>query len=203
MGVGGTKKIERRKNGADLSKLSHKMQQFCLYLAASEQWDLTEAARKAGYAHPSQAATKLMNHPAIRRFLGKIKREREERTEISSDRVWRYLSGILEFDPTEWFVPSRDGDGEYFEISCEDFRELPKEVAIYIEGAALKTLYDKEGSVVEQFYRVKMVSKTKSMEVAAKHALPPPPQRVDVKGADGGVIVQILANDREDLPSEE
>ena len=83
--------VENRKNGASLERFTGQQRMFVLYLLADEEYCPTRAARKTGAKNPKLQANRWLKIPHVAAFLGKDKREREERTEISSDEVWRFL----------------------------------------------------------------------------------------------------------------
>ncbi len=167
-----TRLIENRQRGACLDKMTDKERLFCLEMCANKTFRPTEAAKAAGYAGAPQAAVKLMKRSHIKAFLGKVKREREERTPLSSDQIWEYLHRILFFDPRQYFRPASSGNGEYFEITAKSMHELPEEVAQLIEGAELRTEYNSDGEPESQYYKIKMISKATALGIAAKHAIP-------------------------------
>ena len=62
-----------------------------LYLLADVEYCPARTARKTGVKNPKLKVNPWLKVPYIAAFMGKSKREHEERTEISSDKVWRYL----------------------------------------------------------------------------------------------------------------
>lgn len=161
----GTTLIENRKRGAPLDRLTASQRMFVLELLADKSWNATEAARRAGYKNPSQAANKLLKDKKIKAILGKEKALREERTKLTSDQVWEYLHRVLSYNPLSLF--KTDGDGWYLE-SLDD---IPEEVGQMIEEITTKTREYDDGSK-ETTFHIRMVSKATALTIAAKQAVP-------------------------------
>lgn len=172
--------IENRKNGADLKRCTNMERIFCLEMMASETFNQTEAAKRAKYKHPAQAAAKLMKRPHIKAILGKFQREREERTQITSDRIWEYMDRVLQFDPGEIYEDA--GDGWWY---IGKLQEMPRKIRQMIENsepAVMKVGTDDDGDdVLQKCMKVKFVSKTSVLGMAARHAIPPPIQKHKVE----------------------
>jgi len=159
-----TRSISNRRNGSTLKGLTDKQRMFCLNMAAREDFDQVAAAQETGYKNPSQAAYGLMKKPAIQAFLGKIKRKREERTELSSDDIWRYLHRVLFYNPLSLFKVDSDG------WTIENPDDIPEEIGQLIEKMEFKSRTDTDGNVTNTF-QVELVSKATALSIAAKHAL--------------------------------
>lgn len=166
--------IENRTRGANLKRCTNMERIFVLEMLASDSCNPTEAARNARYKHPAQAAAKLLKKPRIKALLGKAKREREERTQITSDEVWKYLHRVLSFDPADILTDA--GDGWWY---LKDLRTIPKEIRQMIESHEPAVMHLGEESY-EKCMKVKFVSKTTALTTAARHALPPVVQQHEV-----------------------
>jgi len=160
----GTSLIESRKNGASPKRLTDQQRMFVLELLADDNYSPTEAARRAGYKNPPQAANKLLKNKAVAAILGKAKREREERSKLTSDDVWRYLHSVLSFNPFKMWERCSD------EWVVRDPETIPDEIACLIEEVEEQTI-EQNGQRITRF-KVKPVSKSRALEIAARHALP-------------------------------
>lgn len=159
----GTQLIESRKNGSKLDGLTDQQRAFVLELLADEEFCPTHAARKAGYANPSQAANKLLKHKKIMAALGKAQREREERCQLKADDVLHYLRTALFFNPLNYFSPA--GDGGWL---IDDLDSLPEEVGRLIEEIEVKAIELPDGSMSSKL-KVKFISKATVLPLAMKH----------------------------------
>lgn len=157
--------IKPRQNGANIDRCTQQQRMFVLYMMADETWCPTEAARKAGAKHPHVQATRWMKLPHVRAILGKFQREREERTQMTSDDIWAYLHRVLTFDPAT--VYSRSG-GTWWLI--DDLDKMPLEHRQLIEEIGAKNIKINDKEVVVPV--VKFVSKSKALDIAARHAIP-------------------------------
>jgi len=177
--------IENRTNGADIAKMSAMQQKFCLEMLADEKYNATEAARKAGYSQPNTAAFKLLANPAIKRYLGKAKRLREERTQLTSDDIWRQLHRAIFFDPAEVFESA--GRGWWILKALNDIpveiRQLIEEIHITTRQVTVPIRDATSGHVTGTkvidmpLPRLKFISKSGALATAAKHSIP---QQVEV-----------------------
>lgn len=165
--------IKNRKNGVDIERCTNMERMFVLQMLASESCNSTEAARAAKYKHPTQAAHQLLKRPHIRALLGKYQRQREERTQLTSDKIWEYIHRVIFFDPAECY-PSA-GPGWWI---VKSIHEMPLGHRQMIEGIDVKTIKIKGEDV--PIVTVKFVSKGRALETAARHALP---QEVNMKAA--------------------
>lgn len=150
----------RVRGASGINDLNTQQRVFCLEMLANELRSPTQAARNAGYRHPSQMAAKLMAKPSIKALLGRFQREREERTKVTSEQIWAYLGRVLFYNPLALF----ESDEQGWHIT--DLENIPTEIGQMIEE--IETVPTEEGSKV----RIRLVSKAKALEIAARHALP-------------------------------
>jgi len=173
-------RLENRQNGSDISKLTAMQQRFVLEMLADPSYNATEAARRAGYSSPNKACGNLMRVPAIKRYLGKAKRLREEETQLRSEDIWRQLHRAIFFDPAEVFESA--GRGWWVLKSLEDIpievRQLIEEIRITTRQVTVPIRDAGTGhitgtKVVDMpLPQLKFVSKSGSLATAAKHAIP-------------------------------
>ena len=174
----GTSLVKNRKNGARMDKLTVQEQKFCFEVIASETWNLAEAVRKAypTCKNAAQYGTKLMQRPRIQAILGKVKREREERTKLTSDKVWEYLHRALFFDPaTVYEVGSETG---WWRIKSLD--KIPLEIRQLIVKIRPISVLAGSGEDSEHvpMMEVQFIDRGKVLEIAAKHCISLPKQQV-------------------------
>lgn len=166
----GTRQLtaDKKKRKPSIKGLTHQQQQFVNHMLASMNFCGTEAARKAGYEHPSQAANKLLKQPEIKRALEHAKGERDEKTGIDSADVWSYLYGIINLNPFQFLeaAPEEEGGGWY----VLNPKEIPAEVARYIDYWENVRVKGQDG-VFRTRLIIKFVSKAHALDIAARHAL--------------------------------
>lgn len=159
----GTTLIEPRVRGADLKRLTASQRLFVEELLASETFNATEAARKAGYKMPRQAANKLLNHRAIRAVLGKAMQERITKCELQAEQVLRHLATALYLDPLELF--QRTEVGTYVVRSLDD---IPAPVRRCITKLKCRTRAAEDG-LVETYIEIELMSKDGALKLAMQH----------------------------------
>ena len=158
----GTTLITKKQRGANLNLLTVQQRNFVHELLATDMFCPTEAARKAGYKLPSQAANKLLKNRVISAALGKATREREERCELKGDDVLDYLHRALFFNPLNHFYHGHDG------WMIDDPSVLPEWVGRLIEKMEVKHVVHPDGSVHDSF-KVEFISKSTVLPLALKH----------------------------------
>ncbi len=129
-----------------------------------------EAARKAGYVAKSSATTgrRLRNHHILVKALIEEKLAIiEQRAIKKADDVLRYIHTAMFYNPVKFFKP---GDGGGWLIDEEDFRNLPDWVGCMVEEMQVRCKHNYDGTQTITYW-VKLVSKTKMAELAARHQL--------------------------------
>ena len=158
----GTSLIKPKQNGADLSKLTINQQKFVMELIANDFFNVTEAAKAAGYKNPAQAGNKLMRNKAVMRALGKAIRERNERCEVKADQVIEYLHRALFFNPLTIFHRGKNGTWE-----IDDFDKIPKWIGCLIESMESEKFDTDEG--IRTKFKIKFVPHATTLALAMKH----------------------------------
>ena len=156
------KSIQPSKTGAKTDKLPVRVQTFIAELLADKDFNLTRAARKAGYKYPSQYSTKLINDPRVRKAVGKALAKRLERIEITGEEVLEHLRQALFLDPLDLFEPV--GNGNYV---IRDLQDIPIEVRRCI--TKMKTKQVKRGNKTETYIEVELMNKDQALQAAMKH----------------------------------
>lgn len=163
----GTSLITERQRGADIDRLPSQQQNFVRELLSSQMFSPADAARKAGYKRPSNAAYRLMQKPEIQAALGKAQRLRNEELKIDAARVLRELYYIAFRDPLQLC----DETGR---LRIDDMSQIPEEMRRCIDGIKVKqtrTRRDDDAGTetVEQEIELKLVGKLGALELLAKH----------------------------------
>jgi len=161
----GTALVKSCQNGANIKKLTDQQAMFVLEYLADPGFSASNAARKAGYKHPAQAAGKLLKNTRILKILGKEKRLREERCKLTGDNVLQCLKTALFFNPLDYFYPSENGGWNITDISA-----LPTEVGQLIESMKIKVTQNPDGST-SSIFEVQLVSKSTALSLAMKHTM--------------------------------
>lgn len=144
-------------------------------MIASERFRPTEAARKAGYKHPAQAAQKLMKNPRVKAFLGKVKREREERTGLTADEMLQWMHDVIKVNPLRYFRVTEDG----WWLTDEELEAIPDWVGRLITRMRRICVPVKGGDPIRG-YAVTLVDKAAIAPILAKHHCLLPSEKHDV-----------------------
>ena len=158
---------EMRKNGADLNRLNDKMRHFALEYSVSHNG--TDAAKRAGYSKKTAGvmAVRILKHPVIKAFLGKIERESQEKFEIERNDILRNLAACATRDGKD-FV---DDDGRLL-LTSQNIKDLPSSITCAIDGIKQKrkTYRMEDGTEVEELEtELKLVSKASALDMCMKH----------------------------------
>lgn len=145
-----------------LDALTEQQRRFVLELIGTENWNASEAARKAGYTGAC-AGPKLLAHPKIQAFLGVIVREREEATKCRGNQVLEFMHTALMLNPFEFFVQLPNG-----RWGCADPTTLPPLVQRCVVSTKFKTIEWPDGRV-EQLFECKLLDKLPILQLAMKH----------------------------------
>lgn len=147
-------------------KLNPNEMSFVNHLIADDLWRPVVAAQKAGYKNPSQSAHYMMQKPHIAAALGREQRRRLERLQLKADEVLHMLATGLFFNPLSLFKPSAKGGW-----LVEDLDKIPDEIGRLIEEVKTRTVEElvDDNIRVTTYFEIKMISKTRLLELAMKH----------------------------------
>lgn len=124
----------------------------------------TDAAIKAGYSKKTAQviAYENLKKPYIKEYIEKRKKEREDRTEITQDRVLKEIARIAFLDPRKFF----DNDGKLKKIT-----ELDDDTAAALAGFDISSLMkgNKEDAILEFTKKLKYVDKKGALELLCRH----------------------------------
>lgn len=139
-------------------KLTPKQKRFCAEYIIN--LNATQAAIKAGYSQKTARSIgqRLLTNVDIERAIQKEMEKREERTEITQDRVLEEL-GILGFSNIKDYMEHEASDKKF--IMFKDINKIPDDKARAIE--AIKVNYEK-GTI-----EFKLHSKAKALEMICRH----------------------------------
>ena len=174
----------------DVRKLNTAERIFVQELLADDLWRPEEAAKKAGYKTAHVAASKLMKRPEIQKILGYEQRRRLERIGLRADEVLSMLATALFFNPLTLFKPTKSGAW-----AVEDLDKIPDEIGRCISEIKTKTVETDQGTVT--YFELKMMDKTKLLDLAMKHCGVAGADHLMVEsheGAPSNVLSQMLAN---------
>ena len=132
----------------------------------------TQAAIRAGYkSHSAQEmASELLSLPIIQTRINELMKAREERTEITQDRVLQELA-ILAFSDIEHYTVIDDDTGA---IRAKGFAEMPKGSSRALQSVdehrTIKESADgKESNILYQKTNFRLHDKNKAIEMLGKH----------------------------------
>ncbi|WP_404309386.1 terminase small subunit [Neorhodopirellula lusitana] len=118
MSAGNLIEVQRGPHVRKLEGLNVRQLRFINELLANPRCDLTQAAKAAGYKHPSVAGSRLMRQPTVQRAVSRAIVERLERTKEQSDETLLFLYDALMVDVSEFY--ERDDSGVLWPKSFED-----------------------------------------------------------------------------------
>lgn len=124
----------------------------------------TEAAIKAGYSAKTAAviATENLTKPYIKEYIENRLKERENRTEITQDRVLKEIARIAFLDPRKFF----DENG-----NLKNITDLDDDTAAALGGfdVSLFKSGSKEKTETEIIKKIKQIDKKGALELLARH----------------------------------
>ena len=176
----------RKRRGSEkttLDDLEVRELEFVRNLINDDLWRPSVAAEKAGYSAPCKAAKRLMGYPAVQKALGQEQRRRLERLQLKADEVLHVLATGLFFNPLSLFHVNRKGNWV-----VKDLETVPDEVGRCVEQVKVhsRDYTDDEGNVhTETTFELKMMAKTKLLELAMKHCGVDGTQKVEHSGSVG------------------
>lgn len=160
----GKKRRNDRKMGKKApSSLTVKERMFCEEVAADQQFSLKNAAEKAGYSNPSQAANKLMRKREIHNYLMDVLKDRVQRCKLTADDVLAVLRDVLYLDPLDLFEPTSKGA---FQVKTLD--NIPDHVRRCITKLKCRTRHTRDGDT-ETYIEIELMSKDAALVNAMKH----------------------------------
>lgn len=118
--------------------------------------------RKAKQA-ASVRGSDAFDDPEVKKAIEDKLKAREMVSDLKADYIRGYILSILELCPTDHFVLTDDGD---WAIDPANFRELPHEVKRLVEEVEVKY------SRGQRVYKIKFISKTAALAMAARFTLP-------------------------------
>lgn len=178
-------------------KLTPKQQRFVEeYLV---DLNAAAAARRAGYSEKTarQIGERLLTNVDIQEEVQALMQARQQRTEITADRVLRELAAVAFFDPRKLFNP----DG-----SPKPITELDDQTAAALAG--IEVLEEFEGAGKDRVFvgytkKYKVADKNTALTNAMRH-LGMLRDKVELTGKDGGPVQhQRVAADLSGLTDDE
>ena len=156
--------IKNQTKGKRFKKLTNKetlfVQEYLIDL------DVERAALAAGFSK-TMAASKAYQwvrngkvKPQVFEAIGKAFKRREERTEITQDRVLDEYAKLAFLDPQKFY----DADGNLLAIP-----DLPKDVAAALSGMDVIISFNKESESSETIKKIKFSDKKAALDSVAKH----------------------------------
>jgi len=191
-----TTKLKPSKRGISsktLNQLTTQQQIFIKELLASQDFNASEAARKAGYKHPGTSATKLLNNKLIAAAIGKAIYERSTKLEITAERVLQELARIAFANPQQMF----NSYGQLLEISA-----MPEDVARTISGfdVEVRTSNYGEEETTTTTIKPRMWNKLEALKLLMSHlGMTLPGDKLKLEGSVN-FIAQMIAKVESSAP---
>ena len=127
-------------------------------LLADDKFNVSEAARKAGYKNPAQSAVCLLKNKTFNAAMGHALQERIWRLDLDPDRILRELLSIGLSDPGEMF----DENGTVMKV-----QDMPQAVRRSIAAFKVKQIETEYGT--ETITEVKFWDKNQALTALCKH----------------------------------
>lgn len=173
-------KLKSSKRGISnktFNELTTQQQIFIKELLATRDFNASEAARKAGYKHPTTSANKLLNNKAIAAAIGKEIYERASKLEITAERVLLELARIAFVNPQSLF----DTHGQLLDIS-----KMPEDAARALSGFDIETKTSSYGEdeVTTTTIKPRMWNKLEALKLLMSHlGMNLPGSKVELSGS--------------------
>ena len=144
---------------AEPANLTPSQRLFVEELLADPDFNLRQAAIKAGYKNPVQSVNRLMANEDIRKYLGKLIYQRGLRNGIDAERVFQELMkiGLSNIQDTV------DEAGKPIPL-----KQLPRAVAACISSFKLRRTIDEDGTEHEE-WEYKLWDKMNALDQLARH----------------------------------
>lgn len=140
--------------------------EYCL------DFNALRAAKEAGYSEAVATSTRLLRQPKIKRAINALVQPRLREADLTAENLLRQLRSYVFSN----IIPYLDQDGR---LICPP-QELPVNVQECIESYEVDIKTDKEGCEIGRKYKVKLVDKMASLELAMKYLNMFAPQEVRI-----------------------
>lgn len=157
--------LQKRKKQNAAGEPTGKPRLFCEYYIGDDGLNGALAARKAGYSPPSsgQTAYRLLNDPLCQAYIGKLRKERNDRLQVDSDYVLQRLYDMDQMD----IIDILNDD-----MSLKPLSEWPKVWRQALNGVEIADLYEGEGDsrkIMGALKKIKWTDRLKNLELLGKH----------------------------------
>jgi len=141
-------------------KLTPKMKMFCKEYIIDFNGSRAARATFPHNTHPRQKAFHLLTKDYIQAEIQEEVKKRENRTEITQDRVLKEYARLAFLDPQKFY----DDEGNLLPVT-----ELPKDVAAALTGMDVSTRFNKESLRFDTLKKIKFADKKGALDSVAKH----------------------------------
>ncbi len=125
------------------------------------------------------AGARLLRNVKVAEYISERMKAREQRTEITQDRVLKELEKLAFFDPRKLFHENG---------TPKDITELDDSTAACITGLDVAELHNSDGEFVGYIKKYKLTDKKGSLELAGRH-LGMWKDKVEIGGSVEGVVI--------------
>lgn len=137
------------------STLTEQQRAFIDALLADPAFNVTAAAKAAGYGTPNKSGWALMRKPHVQKALAEAIKKREETNDLKKTEVLQFLRAALLQSPLHLFKAGKNG-----EWTVKDLKEIPTQYGPLIEKIAI----GKDGEI-----SIQLVSKGRALDACMKH----------------------------------
>ncbi len=153
--------VEYSERGASLDRLTDKQRRFTLEYPIDHNG--VRAAIAAGYSKKGAnvQAVKLLNHPIIKKILGKQQLQTRKRLEATVADVLEQLA----YCATRSGVDFVDKSGRMI----QNINDLPIRAQNAIDGIEQEDFYNQDGEIFKTKIKLKLVGKSSAIDMVMKH----------------------------------
>ena len=154
-------KLENRYVITDPDGLNMQQRSFVMHLLGSVNFNITEAARNAGYSDPRNSGYMLMRNKKIQAAIGREQTQRNEKMRLSNEELLAMVETWATYDPA-------DLCDEHGMIITDDLSKIPASVRKCINGLKIRQVIDENGRVYQQI-EMRFVDRAKAAKLAMQH----------------------------------
>ena len=151
-----------RRPSTEYKPITDMMERYCQEYVQTPD-NQAEAASRAGYGAPDNAASRMMKDPRVQKRIAELMEERNRRMRISADYVLQRLVEIDQMDVQD--ILNDD-------MSIKPVSEWPKVWRQYLTGFELADMFEGRGDdkeLIGILKKIKWPDKVKNLELIGKH----------------------------------
>ncbi|EPV6100122.1 terminase small subunit [Escherichia coli] len=151
-----------RRPSTEYKPITDMMERYCQEYVQTPD-NQAEAASRAGYGAPDNAASRMMKDPRVQKRIAELMSERNKRTRINADYVLLRLQEIDELDLADIMED---------DLSLKPLSSWPKAWRQFLSGVKVAELFEGKGDkkkIIGVLKSIKWPDKLKNLELIGKH----------------------------------